>query len=127
MIEANNIQDHVYLPKKSNINFISALLVAPIVETIILSILINMLQKSNRLKTKLPTTIGIIAAVTHGMQNFVSIFSAGWSFYMYTIFFIELEKNIGIKKSFKFSIFMHLAINMAAIAFLKLSLKISGA
>lgn len=127
LVEISNIQNHIHLPKKSNINMISALLIAPIMETMILLILIKTLQKFDSLKTSSPKIIGIIAAIIHGMQNFESTLSAGWSFYMYTVYFVELRKNIGIKKSFIFSIFMHLAINMVAILIFKMSIWIPGA
>lgn len=113
--------------QKNNINTLSALIIAPIIETLIMSFAIKLLSEKINSEIKISFMIGLISSVIHGIQNFTSLLSAGWSFYMFSIFFIEIQKKTNYWTAYIFSFLLHFLINLTAIIFFKLVTKIPGA
>lgn len=119
--------NEVFLQKRIDIDAFSALIVAPIIETLIMSLLIKLFSEKFDSEVKISFAIGAISSIIHGLQNFTSLLSAGWSFYMFSMLFIEVEKTSNYWMAFRFSVFIHFLINLSAIIFLKLVKEISGA
>jgi hypothetical protein len=60
------------LTHKNSINALSALIIAPIFETLVISLLIKLLSEKIKSDVKVSLIIGFISSVIHGLQNFTS-------------------------------------------------------
>ncbi|PUE56313.1 hypothetical protein B9Z45_09695 [Limnohabitans sp. 2KL-17] len=120
---ANEIQ-HLINPIKydleiGKIQIFSALLIAPPIETFVLSFAINLLnKKSNNVITSI--AIGIVFGLVHGFNDAQKILPTTLIFTGLSLIYLKTKYEYGIKIAIYQNIYIHFLINLFIIIAIKL-------
>lgn len=116
-----------YINRKKEIDIFGSLIIAPIFETAILILLIKIISEKINSEIKLSICVGILSSLAHAIQNFGSLLSAMWSFYIFSRYFMKIERKYNYRTAFIFSVLLHFCINLTSVVILILNIEMTGA